>query len=51
MKWASFVSEPEILYNYRPSFTDDISLLTRSKKGLNAKAALDFLSLSGFTQE
>ena len=27
------------------------SLLTNSKKGLSAKAALDFLSLSGFTQQ
>ncbi|MGZ3871456.1 MAG: type II RES/Xre toxin-antitoxin system antitoxin [Mucilaginibacter sp.] len=38
-------------YFYKPFYTDDISLLTQSKKGLNAKAALDFLSLSGFTQD
>ncbi|HEY4323236.1 MAG TPA: MbcA/ParS/Xre antitoxin family protein [Mucilaginibacter sp.] len=44
-------SEPEIIYNYQPFYTDDISLLNNSKKGLNAKAALDFLSLSGFTQD
>ncbi|HEY8780186.1 MAG TPA: MbcA/ParS/Xre antitoxin family protein [Mucilaginibacter sp.] len=43
-------SEPELVY-YKPFYTDDISLLNRSKKGLNAKAALDFLSLSGFTQD
>jgi putative toxin-antitoxin system antitoxin component (TIGR02293 family) len=46
----SVMSEPEIIYNYQPFYFDDISVLTRSKKGLNAKAALDFLSLSGFTQ-
>jgi putative toxin-antitoxin system antitoxin component (TIGR02293 family) len=44
------VCEPELVY-YKPFYTDDISLLNRSKKGLNAKAALDFLSLSGFTQD
>ena len=43
-------SEPELVY-YKQFFTDDISLLNRSKKGLDAKAALDFLSLSGFTQD
>jgi len=46
-----YAAEQEIIYNYQPFYTDDISLLTRSKKGLNAKAALDFLSLSGFTQD
>jgi len=45
------MSEPEIIYGYKPFYSDDISLLNRSKKGLNAKAALDFLSLSGFTQD
>jgi putative toxin-antitoxin system antitoxin component (TIGR02293 family) len=38
-------------YKCTPVYTDDISLLAQSKKGLNAKAALDFLSLSGFTQD
>ncbi|MDB4902615.1 MAG: hypothetical protein JWQ63_1896 [Mucilaginibacter sp.] len=46
-----YLSEPEIIYNYQPFYTDDISLLNNSKKGLNAKAALDFLSFSGFTQD
>jgi len=46
-----YAAEQEIIYNYQPFYTDDISLLTRSKKGLDAKAALDFLSLSGFTQD
>jgi putative toxin-antitoxin system antitoxin component (TIGR02293 family) len=45
------LSEPEAIYGYKPFYADDISLLNRSKKGLNAKAALDFLSLSGFTQD
>ena len=44
-------SEPEVAYYYKPLYTDDVSLLTCSKKGLNAKAALDFLSLSGFSQD
>ncbi|WP_232009356.1 type II RES/Xre toxin-antitoxin system antitoxin [Mucilaginibacter mallensis] len=48
---ANLLAEPEVFYSYRPAYIDDISLLTRSKKGLNAKAALDFLSLSGFTQD
>ncbi len=47
----SMLSEPEVIYGYRPLYTDDISLLNHSKKGLDAKAALDFLSLSGFTQD
>jgi len=38
-------------YKRMPVYTDDISLLAQSKKGLNAKVALDFLSLSGFTQD
>jgi putative toxin-antitoxin system antitoxin component (TIGR02293 family) len=44
-------SEPELMYNYKPFYFDDISLLTQSKKGLGAKAALDFISLSGFTHD
>jgi putative toxin-antitoxin system antitoxin component (TIGR02293 family) len=41
----------DVLNTYQPFYTNDISLLTQSKKGLDAKAALDFLSLSGFTQD
>jgi len=48
---VSYVSDRELVYNYQPFYTDDISLLTQSKKGLNARAALDFLVLSGFTQD
>jgi len=44
------LSDFEVIYNYKPFFTDDISLLNSSKKGLNAGAAIDFLSLSGFSQ-
>jgi putative toxin-antitoxin system antitoxin component (TIGR02293 family) len=47
---ATVVAEPELVY-YKSFYTDDISLLTNSKKGLSANAALDFLSLSGFTQD
>jgi putative toxin-antitoxin system antitoxin component (TIGR02293 family) len=50
-KITSF-SDFEVVYNvYKPFYADDISLLTSSKKGLNAKAAIDFISLSGFTQD
>jgi putative toxin-antitoxin system antitoxin component (TIGR02293 family) len=48
---ADRVSEPEVPYGYRSLYSDDISLLNQSKRGLDAKAALDFLSLSGFTQD
>jgi len=41
----------EFEVKYKPLYKNDISLLNRSKKGLEAKAALDFLSLSGFTQD
>ncbi len=36
---------------YQSLYANPISLLTSSKKGLDAKAALDFINLSGFTQE
>ena len=36
---------------YQPLYANPISLLTSSKKGLAAKAAIDFLNLSGFSQE
>src|ERR1700761_8188532 len=46
-----YASDFDMIHNYQPYYTDDISLLTQSKKGLDARAALDFLSLSGFTQD
>jgi putative toxin-antitoxin system antitoxin component (TIGR02293 family) len=48
---SGLLAEPAVSYNYRPAYTNDINLLMRSKQGLNAKAALDFISLSGFTQD
>lgn len=36
---------------YQSLYENPFSLLVGSKKGLNATAALDFLNLSGFTQE
>jgi putative toxin-antitoxin system antitoxin component (TIGR02293 family) len=47
---VSMVAEAQVLYNYQPFYSNTISLLNNAKRGLNAKAALDFLSLSGFTQ-
>ncbi|WP_255496171.1 antitoxin Xre/MbcA/ParS toxin-binding domain-containing protein [Mucilaginibacter sp. FT3.2] len=48
---VSYVSDFEGAYIRQPKYTDAISLLNTSKKGLEAKTALDFLSLSGFTQD
>jgi len=45
----SLVNERAIAY--QPLYANPISLLNSSKKGLDAKAALDFINLSGFTQE
>jgi len=61
-KWAAKESAPATSKNhgkriiiepsaYRALYANPVSLLTSSKKGLEAKAALDFLYLSGFTQE
>lgn len=36
---------------YQTLCANPINLLNNSKKGLDAKAAIDFLNLSGFTQE
>ncbi|MBU1373548.1 MAG: MbcA/ParS/Xre antitoxin family protein [Bacteroidetes bacterium] len=36
---------------YGKMYVNQISLLTYSKNGLNAKAALDFISISGFTYD
>ncbi|RYE28766.1 MAG: DUF2384 domain-containing protein [Sphingobacteriaceae bacterium] len=41
----------EALTVYQALCADPISLLSNSKKGLDAQAAIDFLNLSGFTQE
>ncbi|HWW40913.1 type II toxin-antitoxin system Xre/ParS family antitoxin [Pedobacter sp.] len=41
----------EVMGTYQPYYLNQISLLTSSKKGLSAKAALDFISISGFSKE
>ncbi|PTT00258.1 DUF2384 domain-containing protein [Pedobacter sp. HMWF019] len=41
----------EVMGTYQPYYLNQISLLTNSKKGLSAKAALDFISISGFSKE
>lgn len=41
----------EVIGTYQPYYLNQISLLTSSKKGLSAKAALDFISISGFSKE
>jgi len=48
---SGFLAEAEVAYNLRPSYSSDMQLLNRSKAGLSPKAALDFLSISGFTQD
>lgn len=48
---VSVVNDFEGAYIRQPKYTDAISLLNTSKKGLEAKTALDFLALSGFTQD
>lgn len=47
----SVVAEAALIAPYQPLYNDSISLLMSSKSGLSAKAALDFLNLSGFTRE
>jgi putative toxin-antitoxin system antitoxin component (TIGR02293 family) len=44
-------SENDLIAPYQPYYTNPITVLTHSKKGLSAKAALDFISLSGFSKE
>ena len=48
---AMYVSDFEVAYERKPYYNDAISLLKKSKAGLSAKTALDFLELSGFTQD
>lgn len=45
------VSDFEMPYVRRPRYEDDISFLKRSKEGLSAKTALDFLELSGISHD
>src|ERR1700756_1785736 len=48
---AMYVSDFEVSYERKPYYNDAISLLKKSKEGLKAKTALEFLELSGFTQD
>ncbi|MNY27804.1 antitoxin Xre/MbcA/ParS toxin-binding domain-containing protein [Pedobacter steynii] len=48
---VSVVAEAALIAPYQSLYTNSISVLTSAKNGLSAKAALDFLSLSGFTRE
>lgn len=45
------LSDKEIISIYQPDYTNPVSLLTRSRKGLDAKAALHFISLSRFSPD
>jgi len=48
---AAMVAEPALQTQYQALYSNPITVLTNSKKGLSAKAALDFLDLSGFSKE
>lgn len=48
---VAVVAEAALIAPYQSLYTNPISVLTNSKNGLSAKAALDFLSLSGFSKE
>ncbi len=41
----------ETMVQYQAMYTNDVALLTYSKKGLGAKAALDFITVSGFSYQ
>ena len=41
----------EKIVQYQAMYANPVALLTNSKKGLSAKAALDFISISGFTYD
>ncbi|MFC3560651.1 type II RES/Xre toxin-antitoxin system antitoxin [Pedobacter jamesrossensis] len=48
------ISEPiveEAMVNYQAMYANPVALLSNSKRGLAAKAALDFISISGFTYD
>ncbi|MDO8992942.1 MbcA/ParS/Xre antitoxin family protein [Daejeonella sp.] len=41
----------ETMLHYQSMYANDIALLTHSKNGLSAKAALDFIAVSGFSYQ
>ena len=44
-------TDADLVTIYQAMYANAISLLMSSRKGLDAKAAIDFLSLSGFSQQ
>jgi putative toxin-antitoxin system antitoxin component (TIGR02293 family) len=44
-------TDADLVTIYQAMYANAISLLISSKEGLDAKAAIDFLSLSGFSQQ
>lgn len=48
---GAIVTESALIAPYQSLYGNPISLLTSSKNGLSAKAAIDFLNLSGFSKE
>ena len=48
---VSVVAESALIAPYQSLYANPITVLTNSKKGLSASAALDFLNLSGFSKE
>lgn len=48
---SAVVAESALIAPYQSLYGNPISVLTHSKNGLSAKAALDFLTLSGFSKE
>ena len=44
-------SVSETMLQYESMYSNDITLFTNSKKGLSAKAALDFITVSGFSYQ
>ena len=49
--FISYVAEFQVPYVANPHYTDEINLLKRSREGLSAKSALDFLERSGFSHD
>jgi putative toxin-antitoxin system antitoxin component (TIGR02293 family) len=48
---GAIITESALIAPYQSLYGNPISLLTSSKNGLSAKAAIDFLNLSGFSKE
>ncbi len=48
---TTLITESALIAPYQSLYGNPISLMTSSKNGLSAKAALDFLNLSGFSKE